>query len=85
MVSMDNDELSFFSVVPAYQGIILPALCELCVGLQPSEITSALCGVFSEYDHVRLACLNAAKCIPAVSGHYIPHEVEAHFSKSGCY
>ncbi|XP_073011814.1 protein ILITYHIA isoform X1 [Typha latifolia] len=56
-------------VTPAYQASISPMLNELCLGLQPDELAAALCGVYSKHVHVRLACLNAIKCIPSVSGH----------------
>lgn len=36
----------------------------------------ALCGVYAKDVHVRLACLNALKCIPAVSGRYIPQNIQ---------
>ncbi|CAI0433676.1 unnamed protein product [Linum tenue] len=63
-------------VVPAYQGSIGPALNELCLGLRPEEIAPALYGVYAKEVHVRMACLNAIKCIPAVSSRSIPQHVE---------
>ncbi|CAI9767444.1 unnamed protein product [Fraxinus pennsylvanica] len=63
-------------VVPAYQASIGPALNELCLGLQPDEVASALYGVYAKGIHVRMACLNAVKCIPAVSNCSIPQHVE---------
>ncbi|CAI9090959.1 OLC1v1025859C1 [Oldenlandia corymbosa var. corymbosa] len=63
-------------VVPSYQASIGPALNELCLGLQPHEVASALNGIYSKEVHVRLACLNAVKCIPAVSNCSIPESVE---------
>ncbi|XWS58445.1 hypothetical protein CRYUN_Cryun08bG0034400 [Craigia yunnanensis] len=63
-------------VVPAYQASIGPALNELCLGLQPDEVASALYGVYAKDIHVRLACLNAVKCIPSVSGRALPQNVE---------
>ncbi|XVE90051.1 hypothetical protein DITRI_Ditri20bG0045600 [Diplodiscus trichospermus] len=63
-------------VVPAYQASIAPALNELCLGLQPDEVASALCGVYAKDVHVRMACLNAVKCIPSVSGRALPQNVE---------
>lgn len=36
----------------------------------------ALCGVYAKGIHVRMACLNAVKCIPAVSNCSIPQDVE---------
>ncbi|XP_034898783.1 protein ILITYHIA-like [Populus alba] len=53
-------------VVLAYQGSIGPALNELCLGLQPEEVAPALY-VYAKDVHVRMACLNAIKCIPAVA------------------
>ncbi|PPR92002.1 hypothetical protein GOBAR_AA28683 [Gossypium barbadense] len=63
-------------VVPAYQASVGPALNELCLGLQPDEVASALYGVYAKDVHVRMACLNAVKCIPSVSGRAIPQSVE---------
>lgn len=34
----------------------------------------ALCGIYAKDVHVRLACLNAIKCIPSVSGHSLPQD-----------
>ncbi|KAJ9546026.1 hypothetical protein OSB04_025733 [Centaurea solstitialis] len=61
--------------IPAYQGSVVPALNELCLGLQPEEATPALSGVYAKDVHVRMACLNAVKCIPAVSGRSLPQDV----------
>ncbi|XWS64788.1 hypothetical protein CRYUN_Cryun05aG0033900 [Craigia yunnanensis] len=63
-------------VVPAYQASIGPALNELCLGLQPDEVASALYGVYAKDVHVRMACLKAVKCIPSVSGRALPQNVE---------
>ncbi|KAF8392111.1 hypothetical protein HHK36_022453 [Tetracentron sinense] len=63
-------------VVPAYQASIGPMLNELCLGLQPDELASALCGVYAKDVHVRLACLNAIKCIPSVAGRSLHQNVE---------
>ncbi|XP_051119851.1 protein ILITYHIA [Andrographis paniculata] len=63
-------------VVPSFQTSICPALNELCLGLQPEEVAPALCGVYAKDIHVRMACLNAVKCIPAVSNCSIPQDVE---------
>ncbi|KAL3812577.1 hypothetical protein ACJIZ3_013845 [Penstemon smallii] len=63
-------------IVPAYQASIGPALNELCLGLQPDEVAPALCGVYAKDIHVRMACLDAVKCIPAVSNYSIPQNVE---------
>ncbi|KAJ6854774.1 protein ILITYHIA isoform X2 [Populus alba x Populus x berolinensis] len=63
-------------VVPAYQGSIGPALNELCLGLQPEEVAPALYGVYAKDVHVRMACLNAIKCIPAVASRSVPENVE---------
>ncbi|KAK4397653.1 protein ILITYHIA [Sesamum angolense] len=63
-------------VVPAYQTSIGPALNELCLGLLPDEVAPALSGIYAKDIHVRMACLNAVKCIPAVSNCSIPQNVE---------
>lgn len=63
-------------IVPAYQASIGPALNELCLGLHPDEVASAMTGVYAKEVHVRMACLNAVKCIPAVSSCSIPQNVE---------
>ncbi|KAJ4968726.1 hypothetical protein NE237_015427 [Protea cynaroides] len=63
-------------VVPAYQASIGPMLNELCLGLQSDELAPALSGVYAKDVHVRLACLNAIKCIPSVAGRSIPQNVE---------
>ncbi|KAM6596352.1 hypothetical protein CsatA_006876 [Cannabis sativa] len=64
------------SVAPAYQASIGSALNELCLGLQPDEVAPALYGVYAKDIHVRMACLNAIKCIPAVAGRSLPQDVE---------
>ncbi|KAF9610038.1 hypothetical protein IFM89_019766, partial [Coptis chinensis] len=63
-------------VVPSYQASVAPMLNELCLGLQPNELATALSGVYAKDVHVRLTCLNAIKCIPAVSGRSLPQHVE---------
>ncbi|XP_071922276.1 protein ILITYHIA-like isoform X1 [Coffea arabica] len=63
-------------VVPAYQASVGPALNELCLGLHPHEVASAMYGIYAKEVHVRMACLNAVKCIPAVSNCSIPESVE---------
>ncbi|KAK6156422.1 hypothetical protein DH2020_010670 [Rehmannia glutinosa] len=63
-------------VVPAYHKSIGPALNELCLGLGRDEVAPALYGVYAKDIHVRMACLNAVKCIPAVSNCSIPQNVE---------
>ncbi|KAL3654018.1 eIF-2-alpha kinase activator GCN1 [Castilleja foliolosa] len=63
-------------VVPAYHTSICPALNELSLGLGPDEVAPALYGVYAKDIHVRMACLNAVKCIPAVSNCSIPQNVE---------
>ncbi|CAD5191281.1 unnamed protein product [Musa acuminata subsp. malaccensis] len=55
-------------VVPAYQPLVGPMLNELCLGLRSDELAKALCGVYAKDLHVRLACLNAIKCIPYSPG-----------------
>nr|KAJ0219477.1 hypothetical protein LSAT_V11C300155330 [Lactuca sativa] len=62
--------------IPSYQGSVGPALNELCLGLQSEEVAPALSGVYVKDLHVRLACLNAAKCIPAISSRSVPQDVE---------
>ncbi|POO02948.1 Proteasome component Ecm29/Translational activator Gcn [Trema orientale] len=64
------------SVVPAYQASIGSALNELCLGLQPDEVAPALYGVYAKDVHVRMACLNAIKSIPAVASRTVPQDVE---------
>ncbi|XP_068667141.1 protein ILITYHIA isoform X2 [Aristolochia californica] len=63
-------------VVPAYQSSIGPMLNELCLGLKPDELAPALCGIYAKDVHVRLACLNAVKCIPSVSSRSLPQNSE---------
>ncbi|KAI4338617.1 hypothetical protein MLD38_023653 [Melastoma candidum] len=63
-------------VVPAYQASVGSALNELCLGLQPDEVASALYGIYASDVHVRMACLNAVKCIPAVANCTLPENVE---------
>lgn len=63
-------------VVPSFQAAIGSALNELCLGLQPDEVASALYGVYAKDVHVRMACLNAVKCIPAVSTRSLPENIE---------
>ncbi|KAL2941260.1 Protein ILITYHIA [Bienertia sinuspersici] len=63
-------------VVPAQQAAIGSTLNELCLGLKPDEVASALYGVYSKDVHVRMACLNAVKCIPAVSSRSLAENVE---------
>ncbi|KAJ1414656.1 TOG domain [Sesbania bispinosa] len=63
-------------VVPAYQASIGPALNELSLGLQPDEVASALYGIYAKDVHVRMACLNAVKCIPAVANRSLTQNVE---------
>lgn len=36
----------------------------------------ALYGVYAKDVHVRMACLNAVKCIPAISSRSLPENVE---------
>ncbi|KAL7109894.1 hypothetical protein ACP275_06G203700 [Erythranthe tilingii] len=63
-------------VVPAYKRSVGPTLNELCLGLRPDEVAPALSGVYAKDIHVRIACLSAVKCIPAVSNCSIPQDVE---------
>lgn len=36
----------------------------------------ALCGIYAKDIHVRMACLNAVKCIPALASHSVPQSSE---------
>ncbi|XP_057962817.1 protein ILITYHIA [Malania oleifera] len=63
-------------VVPAYQASIGPALNELCLGLRSDEVAAALYGVYAKDVHVRMACLNAIKCVSAVANRSLPQNVE---------
>ncbi|KAF3790933.1 eIF-2-alpha kinase activator [Nymphaea thermarum] len=63
-------------IVPAYQGSIGRMLNELCLGIQPHELASALVGVYAKDAHVRLACLNAVKCIPSVASRSLPQNAD---------
>ncbi|KAK9735623.1 hypothetical protein RND81_04G216500 [Saponaria officinalis] len=63
-------------VVPAYQAAIGSTLNELCLGLKLDDTAAALYGVYAKDQHVRMACLNAVKCIPAVSGRCLVENVE---------
>ncbi|XP_047319799.1 protein ILITYHIA [Impatiens glandulifera] len=63
-------------IVPAYQASIAPALNELCLGLRSDEVASALSGVYAKEVYVRMACLHAIKCIPAVANRSLPQDVE---------
>ncbi|PKI39081.1 hypothetical protein CRG98_040505, partial [Punica granatum] len=63
-------------VVPAYQASAGSALNELCLGLQPDEVAPALYGVYAKDVHVRMACLNAVKCVPSVANCTLPENVE---------
>lgn len=63
-------------VLPACQSSIGSALNELCLGLQEHEAASALYGIYAKETHVRMACLNAVKCIPAVSNRSLSQNVE---------
>ncbi|KAJ8432030.1 hypothetical protein Cgig2_026733 [Carnegiea gigantea] len=73
-----HDEVLYhvLGVIPAYQAAIGSALNELCLGLKPEEVAAALYGVYAKDVHVRMACLNAVKCIPAVSGRRLAENVE---------
>ncbi|KAL7613274.1 hypothetical protein Lser_V15G05155 [Lactuca serriola] len=62
--------------IPSYQGSVGPTLNELCLGLQYEEVALALSGVYVKDLHVRLACLNATKCIPAISSRSVPQDIE---------
>ncbi|KAL9233413.1 hypothetical protein vseg_008420 [Gypsophila vaccaria] len=63
-------------VVPAYQAAIGSTLNELCLGVKLDDTAAALYGVYAKDLHVRMACLNAVKCIPAVSGRCLVENVE---------
>lgn len=62
--------------MPAYQASIGPMLNELCLGLKPNELAPALGGIYSKHAHVRMACLNAIRCTPAVSKRVVPKNVD---------
>lgn len=62
--------------MPAYQASIGPMLNELCLGLKPNELAPALGGIYSKHTHVRMACLNAIKCTPAVSKRAVPKNLD---------
>ncbi|MFS7937446.1 putative armadillo-like helical, translational activator Gcn1, TOG domain-containing protein [Helianthus anomalus] len=62
--------------IPSYHGSVTPALNELCLGLSPEDVAPALSGVYAKEVHVRLACLNAVKCIPAISTRSVPEDVD---------
>ncbi|KAI3785034.1 hypothetical protein L1987_44143 [Smallanthus sonchifolius] len=62
--------------IPSYHGSVTPALNELCLGLSPEEVAPAFSGVYAKDVHVRLACLNAIKCIPAISTRSVPEDVD---------
>lgn len=40
------------------------------------SFVQALCGVYAKDVHVRMACLIAIKCIPAVTSRALPQDVE---------
>nr|GMD90276.1 eIF-2-alpha kinase activator GCN1 isoform X17 [Ipomoea batatas]GMD92564.1 eIF-2-alpha kinase activator GCN1 isoform X17 [Ipomoea batatas] len=44
--------------------------------LVPTFSLQALSGVYAKYVHVRVACLNAVKCVSALAGHSIPENIE---------
>ncbi|GKB69947.1 hypothetical protein Tco_0931359, partial [Tanacetum coccineum] len=62
--------------IPSYHGSVSPALNELCLGLKPEEVAHALSDVYAKDVHVRMARLNTAKCIPPISTHSVPQEVD---------
>lgn len=41
-----------------------------------SCISQALYGVYAKDVHVRMACLNAVKCIPCIASRALPQDVE---------
>lgn len=51
---------------------------QVCLGYHISLIVilQALNGVFAKDVHVRIACLKAVKCIPAVASRSLPENVE---------
>ncbi|KAG0496604.1 hypothetical protein HPP92_001295 [Vanilla planifolia] len=61
--------------VPSYQALVGPMLNQICLGLKPCEIATAMSGIYGKDVHVRLSCLNALKCIPCVSGHSMPQDI----------
>nr|GMC65173.1 eIF-2-alpha kinase activator GCN1 isoform X17 [Ipomoea batatas] len=48
----------------------------MCLGLSAAEVAPMLSGVYAKDVHVRMACLNAVKCIRALAGHFIPENIE---------
>ncbi|KAH0448399.1 hypothetical protein IEQ34_022199 [Dendrobium chrysotoxum] len=63
-------------IVPSYQASIGPLLNEICLGLKPDEIATAMYGIYAKDVHVRLSCLNALNCIPSISGHSMPQNLQ---------
>lgn len=62
--------------IPAYQAKVGPMLNELCLGIHANELASALGGIYLKHSHVRIACLNAIKCVPSVSKGAVPHNID---------
>lgn len=44
--------------------------------VSPNSFLQALYGVYAKEIHVRMACINAIKCIPAVSNRSLPKSAE---------
>lgn len=44
--------------------------------ISPFLILQALYGVYAKDVHVRMACLNSVKCIPAVANRSLPESIE---------
>ncbi|KAI0489335.1 hypothetical protein KFK09_029177 [Dendrobium nobile] len=63
-------------IVPSYKVSIGPLLNEICLGLKPDEIATAMYGIYAKDVHVRLSCLNALNCIPSISGHSMPQNLQ---------
>ncbi|KAK8951558.1 hypothetical protein KSP39_PZI003863 [Platanthera zijinensis] len=63
-------------IVPAYQASVGPLLNEICLGLKPDEIAIAMCGIYAKDVNVRLSCLKALNCIPSISGHSMPQNLQ---------
>ncbi|GLJ35635.1 hypothetical protein SUGI_0716270 [Cryptomeria japonica] len=62
--------------MPAYQATVGPMLNELCLGIHASEVAQALGGIYLKHAHVRIACLKAIKCVPAVSKGAVPDNID---------
>lgn len=62
--------ITLYYIFPVMRLVILMLMLSLNVCLQ------ALYGVYAKDVHVRMACLNAIKCIPAVASRSLPENVD---------